>query len=122
MAKKLLCVVLSVAMLLGTFAIVASAGDCYPYTAEEVEAEMAEKLWEEEYDADVDYKDLINRKWLTGIKEMGKYDSVMPATAASAEVIEQNIQFWDDEIIEAYYSASTNEEFWTLYNKMKRLD
>ncbi|MBR3836028.1 MAG: hypothetical protein IKJ69_04475 [Clostridia bacterium] len=118
MAKKLLCVVLSVAMLLGTFAIVASAGDCYPYTAEEVEAEMAEKLWEEEYDADVDYKDLINRKWLTGIKEMGKYDSVMPATAASAEVIEQNIQFWDDEIIEAYYSASTNEEFWTLYNKM----
>ena len=85
MAKKLLCIVLSVAMLLGTFAIAASAGDCYPYSAEDVAAEMADKLWEEDYDADVDYKDLINRKWLTGVefKYLGKYDSYIRKTLAS---------------------------------------
>ncbi len=119
MAKKLLCIVLSVAMLLGTFAIAASAGDCYPYSAEEAAAEMAEKLWEEDYKASVDYKDLINRKWLTGVefKYLGKYENI-PATAASEEVIEQNLYFWDDEIIEDYHNATTNEDFWALYNKM----
>lgn len=116
MAKKLLCIALSVAMLLGTFAIAVSAGDCYAYTPEEAAAEVAEKLWEVEYDASEDYKDLINRKWLTGVQRQN-YPNI-PATAASEEVIEQNLYFWADEIVEAYNSATTNEEYWALYNKM----
>lgn len=116
MAKKLLCIVLSIAMLLGTFALAASAGDYYGYTLEEAQAEVAEKLWEVEYDESEDYKDLINRTWLTGV-QAGNHVNV-PATAASQEVIEYNLYFWADEIIEAYNSATTNEEYWALYNKM----
>lgn len=116
MAKKLLCIVLSVAMLLGTFAIAASAGNCYAYSPEEAAAEIADKLWEVEYDESEDYKDLINRRWLSGI-QYGNYDNI-PSVAASQEMIESNLYFWADEIIEAYNSATTNEEYWTLYNKM----
>ena len=37
MAKKVLSIVLAVAMLLGTFAVASFAGDYYPYTPEEAE-------------------------------------------------------------------------------------
>lgn len=118
MAKKLLCIVLSVAMLLGTFAIAASAGDCYTHSSlADAQAELAEKQWEVEYDASVDYKDLINRTWLTGVGIGVNYANI-PAVAASQEVIEANLYFWEDEIIEAYNAATTNEEYWALYNKM----
>lgn len=116
MAKKLLCVLLSVAMLVGTFALAASAGEYYDYTPETAAEELAEKLWEVDYNANVDYKDLINRTWLTGAKA-GGHNSI-PETAAPQEILEQNLYFWADEIIEAYNSATTNEEYWALYNKM----
>lgn len=114
MAKKVLCIVLSVAMLLGAFAVASSAGMYYDYTPEEAEAEVAEKLWYVDYDADVDWKDEIDRRWLTGSK---LYDG-SAEVAAPQEVLEYNLFFWADEIIEAYHAASTNEDYWNLYNKM----
>ncbi len=114
MAKKVLSIVLAVAMLLGTFAVASFAGDYYSYTPEEAEAEVAEKLWYVDYDADVDWKDEIDRRWLTGSK---LYDGTAEETAPQ-EVLEKNLYFWDDEIIEAYNSASSNEDYWNLYNKM----
>lgn len=121
MAKKLLCIVLSAAMLLGIFAISASAGDCMgnDYTAEDVEAIIAAQEWREDYDAGVDYKDLINRKFLTGVnwENMGAYYNI-PEVAASEEIIEQNLFFWDDEIIDEYHNATSNEDYWNLYTKM----
>ncbi len=117
MAKKLLCIVLSVAMLLGVCAVASSAAYCwYGYTPEEAEAELAEKLWEVEYDASEDYKDLINRRWLTGV-QAGNYGTI-PAVAADEEILQQNLYFWEDEIIEAYNAAASNEDYWALYNKM----
>ena len=114
MAKKLLCIVLSVAMLLGVFAVAASAGQYYDYTPEEAEAEVAEKLWYVDYEEDVDWKDAIDRRWLTGTK---LYDG-SAEEAAPQEVLEYNLFFWADEIIEAYNSAASNEDYWNLYNKM----
>lgn len=118
MAKKLLCIVLSVAMLLGTFAI-ASSAVCSFMSEEDAAAILESKEWEEAYNAGVDYKDLINRKWLTGYpqEEYGIYAS-LPDVAAPEAILEENLSFWADEIIDAYNAASTNEEFWTLYNKM----
>lgn len=118
MAKKLLCIVLSMAMLLSVVAVAASAavGDNFSYTPETAAEELLEKYWEVDYDADVDWKDLINRRWLTGATG-GSYDP--PADeAAPQEILEKNLYFWADEIIEAYNTATTNEEYWTLYNKM----
>ena len=114
MAKKVLSIVLSVAMLLGTFAVASSAGMYYDYTPEEAEAEVAEKLWYVDYDADVDWKDEIDRRFLTGTKD---YDG-SASVAAPQEILEYNLFFWADEIIEAYNSASSNEDYWNLYNKM----
>lgn len=114
MAKKVLSIVLSVAMLLGTFAVASSAGMYYDYTPEEAEAEVAEKLWYVDYDADVDWKDEIDRKFLTGTK---LYDG-SAEVAAPQEILEYNLFFWADEIIEAYHAAATNEDYWNLYNKM----
>lgn len=114
MAKKVLCIVLSVAMLLGAFAVASSAGNYYGYTPEEAEAEVAEKLWYVDYEADVDWKDEIDRRWLTGSK---LYDGTAEETAPQ-EVLEKNLYFWDDEIIAEYNAASTNEDYWNLYNKM----
>ena len=118
MAKKLLCIVLSVAMLLGTFAIASSAA-CTYMTAEDMADILASKEWEEEYDASVDYKDLINRTWLTGVNpdNLGAYFNV-PEVAAPEAILKENLSFWADEIIDAYNTASSNEEFWALYNKM----
>ena len=116
MAKKILCIVLSVAMLLGIFAVAASAGKYYDYTPESAAEEIASKVWYDDnpYDADVDWKDEIDRRWLTGTKG---YDGSADE-AAPQEVLEYNLYFWADEIIEAYHSATTNEEYWELYNKM----
>ncbi len=114
MAKKVLSIVLSIAMLLGAFAVASSAGMYYDYTPEEAEAEVAEKLWYVDYDADVDWKDEIDRRFLTGTKD---YDG-SASVAAPQEILEYNLFFWADEIIEAYNSASTNEDYWNLYNKM----
>lgn len=114
MAKKLLCIVLSVAMLLGMFAVAVSAGNCYDYTREEAEALIAEQDWYVDYEEDVDWKDEIDRRWLTGTKE---YDGSSPV-AAPQDVLEYNLFFWADEIIEAYNSAASNEDYWNLYNKM----
>lgn len=114
MAKKVLSIVLSVAMLLGTFAVASFAGDYYGYTPEEAEAEVAEKLWYVDYDADVDWKEEIDRRWLTGSK---LYDGTAEEVAPQ-EIIEYNLFFWDDEIIAEYNAASSNEDYWNLYNKM----
>ncbi len=114
MAKKLLCIVLSVAMLLSAFAVASFAGNYYDYTREEAEAEIAEKLWYVDYDADVDWKDEIDRRWLTGTK---MYDG-SAETAAPQEILEYNLFFWADEIINEYNAASSNEDYWNLYNKM----
>ncbi|MBP3441748.1 MAG: hypothetical protein J6L62_02995 [Clostridia bacterium] len=114
MAKKLLCVVLSVTMLLGVFAIASSANQYYDYTPEEAQAEVAEKGWYLDYDADVDWKDEIDRRWLTGSE---LYDGTAE-TAAPQDVLEYNLFFWADEIIEAYNNATSNEDYWNLYNKM----
>lgn len=114
MAKKVLSIVLSVAMLLGTFAIASFAGDYYSYTREEAEAEIAEKLWYVDYDADVDWKDEIDRRWLTGTPDGdGSAEVVAPQ-----EILEYNLFFWADEIIAEYNAASSNEDYWNLYNKM----
>lgn len=114
MAKKVLSIVLAVAMLLGTFAVASFAGNCYSYTREEAEAEIAEKLWYVDYDADVDWKDEIDRRWLTGTK---LYDG-SASVAAPQEILEYNLFFWADEIIAEYNAASSNEDYWNLYNKM----
>ena len=114
MAKKVLSIVLAVAMLLGTFAVASFAGDYYDYTPEEAEAEVSEKGWYVDYDADVDWKYEIDRRWLTGTK---LYDGSAEEPAPQ-EVLEYNLYFWDDEIIEEYNAASTNEDYWNLYNKM----
>ncbi len=114
MAKKVLSIVLAVAMLLGTFAVASFAGDYYSYTPEEAEAEVAEKLWYVDYDADVDWKDEIDRRWLTGSR---MYDGTAEATAPQ-EILEYNLYFWEDEIIAEYNAASSNEDYWNLYNKM----
>ena len=114
MAKKVLSIVLAVAMLLGTFAVASFAGDYYSYTPEEAEAEVAEKLWYVDYDADVDWKDEIDRRWLTGSR---LYDGTAEATAPQ-EILEYNLFFWADEIIAEYNAASSNEDYWNLYNKM----
>lgn len=114
MAKKVLSIVLSVAMLLGTFAVASFAGDYYPYTPEEAEAEVAEKGWYVDYEADVDWKEEIDRRWLTGSKMYdGSADDVAPQ-----EILEYNLYFWADEIIAEYNAASSNEDYWNLYNKM----
>lgn len=116
MAKKVLSIVLAVAMLLGTFAVASFAGDYYPYTPEEAEEEVASKWWYDDnpYDADVDWKDEIDRRWLTGSK---MYDGSAEETAPQ-EILEYNLYFWDDEIIAEYNAASSNEDYWNLYNKM----
>ena len=114
MAKKVLSIVLAVAMLLGTFAVASFAGDYYDYTPEEAEAEVAEKLWYVDYDADVDWKEEIDRRWLTGSK---MYDGTASAVAPQ-EILDYNLYFWADEIIAEYNAASSNEDYWNLYNKM----
>ena len=114
MAKKVLSIVLAVAMLLGTFAVASLAGNYYSYTPEEAEAEVAEKLWYVDYDADVDWKEEIDRRWLTGSK---LYDG-SAASVAPQEILEYNLFFWADEIIAEYNAASSNEDYWNLYNKM----
>lgn len=114
MAKKVLSIVLCVAMLLGTFAVASFAGDYYSYTPEEAEAEVAEKLWYVDYEADVDWKEEIDRRWLTGSK---MYDGTAEEVAPQ-EILEYNLYFWADEIIAEYNAASSNEDYWNLYNKM----
>ncbi len=119
MAKKILCVVLSIVMLLGTLAIASSAAqyDYYSYTVEEAEAEVALCEWYVDYDASVDYKDLINRTFLTGVQNERP---IVPTVAAEQAVLERNLYFWEDEIIEAYNDPNaTNEDYCNLYNKMK---
>ena len=114
MAKKLLCVVLSITMLLGAFAVSSFAGNYYDYTPETAAEEIAEKYWYVDYDADVDWKDEIDRRWLTGTK---MYDGSADE-AAPQEILEYNLYFWADEIIADYNNATSNEDYWNLYNKM----
>ncbi len=120
MAKKILCVVLSIIMLMSTLAIASSAAqyDCTDYTAEEAEAEVAECGWYVDYDSSVDYKDLIDRRFLSGVY-LGEIElGGVPEVAASEEIREEHLYFWEDEIIEAYHSATSNEDYYNLYNKM----
>ncbi len=117
MARKILCVVLSIIMLMSTLAIASSAAqyDYYDYTAEEAAEEVASKWWYEEYDEDVDYKDFIDRRFLSGLYAG---EGEWPEVAASEEIREEHLYFWKDEIIEAYHSATSNEDYFNLYNKM----
>ena len=114
MAKKILSIVLSVLFIFSTFAICSFAGDTI--TDEDRERYPAEEL------AVTDPKERIDRSLLTGRTEGGvNYQ----ATAASKDVLEDNLNYWKQEIIDEYHAleakgdAATDEEWGALYRKMK---
>lgn len=90
MSKKLLSIVLAAVMLFGTLVATSAA-------------------------VDTDYKDLINREFLSGRTSQ----TVVPQTADAPEIIAENLKYWSQEIQNAYASATSNDEFRTLYEKMK---
>lgn len=114
MAKKLISIVLSVIMAFSVFAICSFAGDTI--TAEDKSLYPAEEL------AIADPKERIDRALLTGRTGGG---ANIQDTAASKDVIEDNLYFWKDEIIDEYHAleakgdAATDEEWGALYRKMK---
>ena len=114
MAKKFLSIVLSLLLVFSTFAIVSIAGDTI--TEEDKALYPAEEL------AITDPKERIDRCLLTGRSMGGAY---IQDTAASKDVLEDNLSYWKDEIIDEYHAleakgdAATDEEWGALYRKMK---
>ena len=114
MAKKFLSIVLSLLLVFSTFAIVSIAGDTI--TEEDKALYPAEEL------AITDPKDRIDRCLLTGRSMGGAY---IQDTAASKDILEDNLSYWKDEIIDEYHAleakgdAATDEEWGALYRKMK---
>lgn len=107
MAKKILCIVLSVILAVSCFAIGGFAVD------------SSTPVYPEEELAITDAKDRIDRVFLTGSTSFA-----IPDEAASKDVLEHNLYFWADEIIEEYHaleadSNTTNEDWEALYRKMK---
>lgn len=92
MSKKLLSILLSAVMLFSTMAILSAA-------------------------VDTDYKDLIDREFLTG--RSVNDTSEVPETADKAEILAENLKYWKQEIQDEYAAASTNADYEALYNKMK---
>ena len=113
MAKKIISIVLSVIFAFSAFAICSFAGDTI--TAEDRE------LYPEEELAIADPKDRIDRTLLSG----KKFGYIIQDTAASKDVIEDNLYYWKDEIINEYHAleakgdAATDAEWGALYRKMK---
>lgn len=113
MAKKLISIVLSVLIAFSAFAICSFAGDTI--TSED------RNLYPEEELAIADPKERIDRGLLSG----RMYGYVLPDNAASKDVIEDNLSYWKDEIIEEYHAleakgdAATDAEWGALYRKMK---
>lgn len=118
MAKKIISIVLSVIFAFSAFAICSFAGDRVD-TITDTDRELypAEEL------AIADPKDRIDRCLLTG-KGFGLMDN-LAATAASKDVLEDNLYYWKQEIIDEYHAleakgdAATGEEWGALYRKMK---
>lgn len=114
MAKKFISIVLSVILAFSAFAICSFAGDTITdedrelYPAEELEIADPEKR--------------IDLALLSG-KESG--GSFLLSDVASEDVLEYNLSFWKDEIIDEYHAlkakgdAATDEEWGALYRKMK---
>ncbi len=115
MAKKIISIVLSVIFAFSAFAICSFAGDTI--TDEDRELYPAEEL------AIADPKDRIDRALLTG-KRFGMIETLAD-TAASKDVLEDNLYYWKQEIIDEYHAleakgdAATDAEWGALYRKMK---
>ncbi len=113
MAKKILSIVLSVIFAFSAFAICSFAGDTI--TDEDRELYPAEEL------AIADPEERIDRALLSG----RKFSYILASTAASEDILEYNLSFWKDEIIDEYHAlkakgdAATDEEWGALYRKMK---
>lgn len=90
MTKKVLCVFLAVVMIFGTLAVTSFAA--------------------------VDYKDLVDRTFLSG--RLKNDMSAVPAVADDDAILKENLLYWDDEVQTAYNSAKTNEDFKALYELM----
>ena len=90
MTKKVLCVLLAVAMIFGSLAITGLAA--------------------------VDYKDLIDRTFLSG--RVRTNITEVPNVADSDAVLQENLLYWDEEVQTAYNSAKTNEDYQALYELM----
>lgn len=108
MAKKFLCIVLSLMLVFSCFAIGGFAAD-----------PASTPVYPEEELAITDAKDRIDRVFLTGSMSFA-----IPDKAASKDVLEHNLYFWDDEIIDEYHAleadaSTTNEQWDALYRKMK---
>lgn len=113
MAKKFISIVLSVIIAFSAFAICSFAGDTI--SAEDRELYPAEEL------AIADPKDRIDRALLSG----RRLSTMLATTAASKDILEDNLSYWKDEIIDEYHAleakgdAATDEEWGALYRKMK---
>lgn len=92
MSKKLLCVLLSAIMIFGTMAVMSTA-------------------------VDTDYKDLIDREFLTG--RLTNKMMVVPEQADKESVRLENLKYWNSEIQSAYANAKNNADYEALYNEMK---
>ncbi len=90
MAKKVLCVMLAVAMVFGSLAVTSFAA--------------------------VDYKDLIDRTFLSGRVKTNMTE--VPETADDEAILQENLLYWDEEVQTAYNAAETNEDYEALYNLM----
>lgn len=108
MAKKFLCIVLSLMLVFSCFAIGGFAAD-----------PASTPVYPEEELAITDAKDRIDRVFLTGSMSFS-----IPDKAASKDVLEHNLSFWDNDIIERYHTLeadvnTTNEQWDALYREMK---
>ena len=99
MAKKILCVVLSVVMLMGVLVVGSFAA--------------------------VDYKKETEKFIIGGLTYLGQHDfEEMPdevyasMIAADPDIVANNLQFWADEIVDEYYAAETNADWQALYEKV----
>lgn len=113
MAKKILSIVLSAILAFSAFAICSFAGDTI--TDQDRELYPAEEL------AIADPEERIDRALLSG----RKFSYILASTAASEDILEYNLSFWKDEIIDEYHSlkakgdSATDAEWGALYRKMK---
>lgn len=113
MAKKLISIVLSVILAFSAFAICSFAGDTI--------TDEDRNLYPEEELAIANPKERIDIALLTG----RMYGYEMQSKAASKDVLEDNLSYWKDEIIDEYHAleakgdAATDAEWGALYRKMK---
>lgn len=105
MAKKILSIVLAVLLVFSSFAIVGSAADDVIYPDEEL--------------AITNPKDRIDIVFLSG--KIGS--TTLRETKADKEILEYNLSFWSQEIIDEYHAleakGASDAEWEALYEKMK---